>query len=292
MRIKVIVSVFILFVVLCIQNVSVAQNPTYALTAKNFDRSAPDSLTFEVYVLHTNAGAVPVYQYALGQYFFNFNTNIANGGTLTYRILDSGLPENLRPRNPQVNGSVLRLAVNTTPGPGNGYNISSTGNGTLIVKMSLKTSAASLNANESLNLEWINPPTPGFVTKLFAYVNNVSTDITTPGTHNIIISVNQISTVVPEKYEIYQNYPNPFNPSTKIKFDLPNTAEVKLTIFDISGRELSVLYNGKLQAGSYEYKWEASSYASGVYFYRLVVSSSNPINAGQYSRTMKMMLIK
>ena len=49
MRIKVIVSVFILFVVLCIQNVSVAQNPTYALTAKNFDRTAPDSLTFEVY---------------------------------------------------------------------------------------------------------------------------------------------------------------------------------------------------------------------------------------------------
>ncbi|MBK9226620.1 MAG: hypothetical protein IPL67_06095 [Ignavibacteria bacterium] len=65
MRIKVIVSVFILFVVLCIQNVSVAQNPTYALTAKNFDRTAPDSLTFEVYDLHTNAGAVPVYQYAL-----------------------------------------------------------------------------------------------------------------------------------------------------------------------------------------------------------------------------------
>ncbi len=284
MRIKVIVSVFILFVVLCIQNVSVAQNPTYALTAKNVDRTAPDSLTFEIDVLHTNAGAVPVYQYALGQFFMNFNPNIANGGSLTYRIIDSGLPENLRPRNPSISGTVLRLAVNTTPGPGNGYNISSTGNGTLIVKMSLKTSASSLSANESLNLAWINPPTSGFVTKLFAYVNNVSTDITTPGTHNIIISVNQISTVVPEKYEIYQNYPNPFNPSTKIKFDLPNTAEVKLTVLDISGRELSVLYNGKLQAGSYEYKWEASSYASGVYFYR--------INAGQYSRTMKMMLIK
>ncbi|MBK9226621.1 MAG: hypothetical protein IPL67_06100 [Ignavibacteria bacterium] len=163
------------------------------------------------------------------------------------------------------------------PPDGNGYNISSTGSGTLIVKMSLKTSASSLSANEPLNLAWINPPTPGFVTKLFAYVNNVSTDITTSGTHNIIISVNQISTVVPEKYEIYQNYPNPFNPSTKIKFDLPNTAEVKLTVLIFPEGSCQCFTTAKLQAGSYEYKWEASSYASGVYFYR--------INAGQYSRT-------
>ena len=260
------------------------QTPTYSLTARNFNTSASDSLTFDIYLFHTNFSTVPEFQYCLGQYFFNFNTNIANGGTLTYRIIGSDLPENLRPRNPSIAGNLLRLATNATPGPGNGFQISSQGNGTLVVRMSLRTSASSFAPNEPLNLTWVNPPQAGLVTKIFAYINNINTEITTPSTHNVVISVSQLSTAVPEKYEVYQNYPNPFNPSTSIKFDLPQTSEVKLSVYDISGRELANIYSGKLQAGTFEYKWDASSYSSGVYFYRF--------EAGKYSKTMKMMLVK
>lgn len=282
MKMKTLLFVIVLFAFAFFAPDSNAQNPEYSLTLKNAVFSS-DSLVFDVFIKHTNPGTVPQFQYALGQFFLFFNTAIANGsGTYTYRIIGSDLPENQRPRNPSVSGNTLRLAVNTTVGAGNGYIISTAGDGTLVVKMSLKHSSG-FNTNNSLNLSWVNPGQGQFVTKIFAYVNNISTELTNAGSHSVV-SVNQIASTVPQEYQLFQNYPNPFNPSTKIRFDLPNTAEVRLTVFDISGRQLSVLFNGKLQAGSYEYKWDAAGYASGVYFYR--------INAGQYSRTMKMMLIK
>ncbi len=279
---KKLIPAIVLFAVLATSVVSKAQNPTYSLTLDNAVFTS-DSLVFDVHIKHTNPGAVSQFQYALGQYFLTFNTAIANGsGSYTYRIIGSDLPENQRPRNPSVAGNTLRLAVNTAVGAGNGYIISSTGNGTLVVKMSLKHSSG-LNINNALNLAWVNPGGGQFWTKVFAYVNNVSTELTNAGSHSVV-SVNQIASVIPEKYEIYQNYPNPFNPSTKIRFDLPQTSEVVLSVFDISGREVSRLFTGKLQAGSFEFKWDASDLSSGAYFYR--------IQAGSFSRTMKMMLVK
>jgi len=98
----------------------------------------------------------------------------------------------------------------------------------------------------------------------------------------------ELSTLVeiraPDKFELKQNYPNPFNPVTKIKFEIPKTSIVKIRIFDISGREITVLLNEKLNAGSFEIKWNASNFASGVYFYK--------IETPDYCKTMKMMLIK
>jgi len=79
-----------------------SQNPEYTLTAKNFNRQAADSLTFEVYLHHTNSGSVNQFQYAAGQYFFLFNPAIANGGTLTYKIIGSGLPQNQQPRKKRL----------------------------------------------------------------------------------------------------------------------------------------------------------------------------------------------
>ncbi len=275
---------FSLMLMLFLSSITNSQTPTYSLTARNLVTQAPDSLTFDVYLFHTNASTVPEFQYCLGQYFFNFNTNIANGGSLTYRIVNSDLPENLRPRNPSIAGNLLRLATNATPGPGNGFQISSTGNGTLVVRMSLTTTASSFALNEPLNLTWVNPPQSGLVTKIFAYINNINTEVTTPLTHNVVISVNQISTAVPERYDMFQNYPNPFNPSTKIRFDLPAASDVTLAVYDISGKLVSEMYRGKLQAGNYEYKWNAGNLSSGVYFYR--------IQAGEFTKTMRMMLLK
>lgn len=70
----------------------------------------------------------------------------------------------------------------------------------------------------------------------------------------------------PIGYSLYQNYPNPFNPSTTIKFDLPKSSNVKLSVYDITGKEIETLVNETLNAGSYETKWDGSKYASGVYF--------------------------
>jgi hypothetical protein len=101
---------------------------------------------------------------------------------------------------------------------------------------------------------------------------------------NQTVGINLISTSLPDKFDLHQNYPNPFNPATKIKFSLPENADVQLNIFDITGREAASLFNGKLSAGTYEADWNASGFNSGIYFYRLT--------ANGFTETRKMTLVK
>ena len=75
---------------------------------------------------------------------------------------------------------------------------------------------------------------------------------------------------IPAKFNLSQNYPNPFNPVTKINFDLPKDANVKITVFDITGREIKTLVNEVRTAGYYTVLFDASEISSGVYLYRLM----------------------
>jgi len=83
---------------------------------------------------------------------------------------------------------------------------------------------------------------------------------------------------------LHQNYPNPFNPVTVIEFQLPETRDVTLEIFDITGRRLAVLVDDLRHAGQHRVNFDASGLASGVYFYRLT--------AGEFTRSRKMILVK
>ena len=101
-----------------------------------------------------------------------------------------------------------------------------------------------------------------------------------PSAYNIIITYKTILTgVASERGNVLaililsQNYPNPFNPGTTIKFELPRTSHVTLTVYDIVGREVSVLVNARRDAGVYDIKFDGSNLASGVYFYRLQVGA-------------------
>lgn len=85
-------------------------------------------------------------------------------------------------------------------------------------------------------------------------------------------------------YSLKGNYPNPFNPSTLIEFSIAQASNVKLAIYNVLGEEISVISNTFLQAGNYMYEWNASEFASGVYFYKL--------EAGNFTETKKMLLIK
>jgi len=89
---------------------------------------------------------------------------------------------------------------------------------------------------------------------------------------------------LPSEYKLHQNYPNPFNPSTTIKFSLPERSEVKLSIYNLLGQEIEILFQGEKEAGSYEYVFENKSLSTGVYFY---VLESQHIRLSR-----KMMLIK
>ena len=176
---------FALIIVFTTLQSGYTQNPEYILNATNFSYFI-NKIEFDIYISHTNPSVD--FEYAGGQYYFNFNPLIANGGTLTYSIIGSDLPVPLRPRGPAVYNSQLRLAFNTFPGAGLGYILTNNGiPGTKIVRMRLQTSAAALSASP-LNIVWRNPPVPpqtNPVTKIFAYVGTTNTDITTPSTHLI-----------------------------------------------------------------------------------------------------------
>jgi len=87
-----------------------------------------------------------------------------------------------------------------------------------------------------------------------------------------------------KEYKLYQNYPNPFNPKTKIKFSLPKSGFVKLSIYDILGIEIETLVSGKLQAGTYEASFSNNRLPSGIYFYKLETENNSIVK--------KMMLLK
>ncbi len=76
-------------------------------------------------------------------------------------------------------------------------------------------------------------------------------------------------TEVPSRVVLHQNYPNPFNPATTIKYELPEAAEVRLNVYDLSGRLVATLVDGQMSAGTHEVRFDATHLSSGIYFYRL-----------------------
>jgi hypothetical protein len=88
----------------------------------------------------------------------------------------------------------------------------------------------------------------------------------------------------PQLFSLKQNYPNPFNPSTTIQYALPSVASVRLSIYNLLGKEVVTLVDGTLNAGIHSVAWDASSYPSGIYYYRLQTE--------KFSETRKLMLIK
>ncbi|MBO6576418.1 MAG: T9SS type A sorting domain-containing protein [Rhodothermales bacterium] len=82
-------------------------------------------------------------------------------------------------------------------------------------------------------------------------------------------STEGVTAEIPEGFNLQQNYPNPFNPTTSISFDLPEAAAVRLSVFDVLGREVAVLVDGKMNAGNHAVSFDAAGFQSGMYIYRL-----------------------
>jgi hypothetical protein len=107
----------------------------------------------------------------------------------------------------------------------------------------------------------------------------------------IVLNITDKTEINPEEFVLEQNYPNPFNPSTKIKYQIPASLNpsqggtfVQLIVYDILGREVTVLVNEEKQPGIYESVFDGSNLPSGIYLYRLT--------AGEYSETKKLVLLK
>ncbi len=96
--------------------------------------------------------------------------------------------------------------------------------------------------------------------------------------------IKQLSSLLPDQFELSQNYPNPFNPVTSIRFAVKKYGLVKLSVYDVSGREVYEAVDDILKPGTYEVNLNASSLSSGIYFYRLQTEG--------FTATRKMILVK
>ncbi|MBK9333945.1 MAG: T9SS type A sorting domain-containing protein [Ignavibacteria bacterium] len=343
--------------------------PEYILTAGNAVQTGSNSLEFDIIMIHTNS-SVSQFEYAGGQYFFDFNLNINNGGALIYSIIDSDLPLQLQPRNPVVfvtGGEMqLRLSLNIFPAPGQGYFISDQLPGTRIARMKLMTNSESFDV-QYFSLRWRNGPVNPF-TKIYSFENSQITEVTNSAFHYIdsltnplpveltsfssAVSGNKVTLnwttinemnnagyeiqrkdnseeaykkisfvkgagnsseiknysysdlkLQPGKYlyrlkqldyngnfeyydlenetvifgplvnELKQNYPNPFNPQTKIDYQLSSESVVIIKIFDILGKEVTVLVNEYKSPGYYTVLFDGSNLPGGVYYYLIKAGS-------------------
>jgi hypothetical protein len=101
---------------------------------------------------------------------------------------------------------------------------------------------------------------------------------------HLVTGIQNISNEIPSGFRLEQNYPNPFNPVTNIKFSIPKSGLVTLKVYDITGKEIEDLVDQVMNAGIFEYDFDASNLSTGAYFYRLT--------AGGYTDVKKMILIK
>ncbi len=98
------------------------------------------------------------------------------------------------------------------------------------------------------------------------------------------VCINPVNSEIPSKFHLYDAYPNPFNPVTNIKFDISREEYIKLSVYDITGREVTTLVDKKLSAGRYEAIFNANGLSSGVYFYRIL--------SGDYIESKRLVLVK
>lgn len=213
-------------------------------------------------------------------YFLNSSTGYAAGGEYTIgplivRTINGGTnwQTQVRPQNYDVYTDIVFTDTITGYCSGSGI---------------LKTTNKGINWNYQINsnnsiykLSMLN-----FSTGFAVGGNGTILKTTTGGDP---VGIKPINNEIPQNYFLSQNYPNPFNPTTKIKFDVTSNVKremsnVKLIVYDMLGREAATLVNEELKPGSYEYEWNGSGFASGVYFYRLIT--------GDFSQTKKMILIK
>ena len=111
---------------------------------------------------------------------------------------------------------------------------------------------------------------------------------TAPGTRYSYV-VNPVSYIqenaeIPSEFKLFNNYPNPFNPETIIKFAIAKVSNVTLKVYDIAGKEVSILVNNAMNPGYYSVRFDASSLSSGVYFYK--------IQAGDFTEVKRMLFVK
>jgi len=185
-------------------------------------------------------------------------------------INSNSLNQMLTFRNVNISGAngyglgTMRYAISGRQGYGHGGNIF--GYTSVVIYDPVDRISISIMMNRDLNGGPVG----------IAFMNTVI--------QNNPLGIKTLSNSIPEKFLLHQNFPNPFNPITNIKFDLTQKEFVTLSVMNVLGQEVQVLYNDVLPSGTHSYSWNASDFTSGVYFYKLKTETQSGVK--------KMLLIK
>ncbi len=99
-----------------------------------------------------------------------------------------------------------------------------------------------------------------------------------------VIGIEPISSEVPNDFSLGQNYPNPFNPVTNFEFRIADFGFVRISVYDITGKEIEVLAESEMKPGTYKVSWDAKDHPSGVYYYKM--------SSRSFTETKKMVLVR
>lgn len=206
--------------------------------------------------------------------------------TLVSGTSGRGVPVNARPgalhgwyKFAPVGGDLLLISIALSKG-GHGM-----GAGTKVV-----TAAQTTYKEFVANIEYATAEVPDtcYISITIANGNGFasagSTFVIDDLAFGVASAVEASGNVVPAVYVLSQNYPNPFNPSTLIQYSIPRSGRIRLTVFDILGREIASLVDAVQAAGIHKARFDGSSLSSGTYFYRL--------QAGDFVQSRKLLIMK
>ncbi|PID59208.1 MAG: hypothetical protein CR986_06945 [Ignavibacteriae bacterium] len=125
--------------------------------------------------------------------------------------------------------------------------------------------------------------------RVYAYTDNTVSKFSNEISLQVV-NIKENLNNLPNKFNLMQNYPNPFNPVTNISYSIPEYSKVELTIYNILGQPINILYSGLQQQGYYSVKFAASGFSSGIYFCTLRATGLNSLV--DYKETKKILLLK
>ena len=207
---------------------------------------------------------------------FNANFNTLSGGVF-HTSPPFPLPVELSSFTARMNGNAVVLNWKTATEQNNNiFEIERSSNGSTWVKIGSVQGSGNSNTAKSYSFTDSKLSNTGKYSYRLKQVDN-------SGSFKYS-NVTEVNYTVPTVFSLSQNYPNPFNPNTIISYSLPQASNVKLSVYNALGQMVKVLENESKEAGTYNISFNASELSSGIYFYK--------IEAGQFSQTRKMMLVK
>lgn len=283
-------------------------NPGWAISVPDWDVTTPNSNTLFNYAITYCKGSCVLHllRYTLGDTLFFRGVKAYATDTANFKLKNATIPEFFQKMG-SVAGQDLTWFYNAWlyqpnhPVYQNNYYFSNLGGGQykvnflakqtqtnagffpipIMIKMSFATGAdTTVKVMNNVNNQWFSFTFNRQPTSVVFDPNN---EIVIKSASLIMSSEENISSI-PSKFELKQNYPNPFNPVTNIDYNIPKNSNVKITVFDNAGKEVSVIVNEFKQAGQYSSSFNAMKLSSGVYYYK--------IQAGDFVEVKKMTLLK